>query len=291
MKNFKKYLPYILLAIIFIVGFVVWRIIYISSQDNIYLKVVFLDVGQGDAIYIEAPNGKQILVDGGPDAQILKRLAEVMPFGDRSIDMILTTHGDMDHIGGLSLVLDRYKVSSFIENGISSDSKVYKELEEDIIKEKAKKIIAKRGMRIVLDLDKNIYLDILYPDRDVTKQDSNDGSVVCKLVYGNESFMLTGDATTYVENAIGWNETGATLHSQVLKLGHHGSKTSSSELWLEKVKPQIAIISVDENNNYGHPHKETLDKLNKLNIPYLLTYKEGNIIFETDGVSLAQKKR
>ena len=289
MNKYKKYLPYILIASIFISAVIIWRIIHISSQNSIYLKVAFLDVGQGDSIYIQAPNGKQVLIDGGPDGQVLQRLSEVMPFGDRSIDMVLATHGDMDHIGGLSLVLDRYKVSNFIENGVASDSKVYKELEQDIIKEKAKKIIAKRGMRIILDQNKNVYLDILYPDRDVTKQDSNDGSIVCKLVYGKESFMLTGDATTYVENAIGWNETSETLHSQILKLGHHGSKTSSSELWLEKVQPEIAVIQVDENNNYGHPHKETIDKLNKLHIPYILTYKEGNIIFKTDGVSLIQK--
>ena len=289
MKQYKKYLPYILIASIFLSAFIVWRIIYISSQNGIYLKVAFLDVGQGDSIFIQAPNGKQLLIDGGPDGKVLTQLAEVMPFGDRSIDMILATHPDQDHIGGLPLVLSRYKVSNIIEDGVVSESKVYKELEQDITKDKIKKIIAKRGMRIILDQNKNIYLDILYPDRDVPTLDSNDGSIVCKLVYGKESFMLTGDATTYVENAIEWNETEGVLHSQVLKLGHHGSKTSTSELWLEKVHPDIAIISVGRDNKYGHPNKETLDKLNNLHIPYLLTYKEGNIIFQTDGVKLEKK--
>lgn len=290
MKQYKKYLPYILIASIFIIAFITWRIIYISSQNGIYLEVAFLDVGQGDAIYIEAPNGKQVLIDSGLDGKVLKQLAEVMPFGDRSIDIVLNTHPDQDHIGGMPLILDRYKVLNIIDNGVVSESKIYQNLEQTILKKKINKIIAKRGMRIVLDQNKNVYLDILYPDRDVSKQDSNDGSIVCRLVYGEESFMLTGDATTYVENVIGWNENEEVIHSQILKLGHHGSKTSSSELWLEKVNPDIAIISVDQNNNYGHPNKETLDKLDNLHIPYLLTYKEGNIIFKTDGVSLKKDK-
>lgn len=285
MKYFKKYLPYILILLLLTAGFALLFKAF-QSPDNKYLKVVFLDVGQGDAIYIEAPNGKQVIIDGGPDAKLLSSLAKVMPFADRSIDMIIATHGDMDHIGGFPLLIDNYKVTSIIENGAVSDTKVFASLEEKISKNKINKIIAHRGMHIVLDENKNIYLDILYPDRDVSNFESNDGSIVAKLVYGENSFMLTGDANLYVENLIEWNENDITLDSDVLKLGHHGSRTSSSTLWLEKVSPEIAIISVDKNNKYGHPSKDVLERLSALKIPFLSTSDKGNIVIKSDGVNL-----
>ena len=130
MKNFKKYLPYILIISIFIIGFVIFY--FNNNSSGKYLKVVFLDVGQGDAIYIEAPNGKQILIDAGPDAKVLSSLSQVMPFADRSIDMIIATHPDSDHIGGFPLILDNYKVATIMENGATSTSKVYASLEEKI---------------------------------------------------------------------------------------------------------------------------------------------------------------
>jgi len=267
----------------------IWFLVFNYHSQNNYLKVVFLDVGQGDSIYIEAPNGKQIVVDGGPDSKILSSLSKVMPFADRSIDMIIATHPDSDHIGGFPLLVDNYKVSNIIENGSVSTSKIYTSLEEKINKNKINKIIARRGMHIILDDKKNIYLDILFPDRNVSDMDSNDASIVGKLVYGNNSFMLTGDASTYTENLIEWNEKENTLHSDVLKIGHHGSRTSSSLLWLEKVNPKVAIISAGKNNRYGHPHKELLDRLSDLHIPFLSTYDKGNITFESDGVNLIKK--
>lgn len=285
MERLRKYLPYILLICLLILTVGIWFFAFKYNHNN-YLKVVFLDVGQGDSIYIEAPNGRQMLIDGGPDAKLLSSLAKVMPFADRSIDMVIATHPDADHIGGLPILLDNYKVTSIIENGATSTSAVYSGLEDKILKNKINKIIAHQGMHIILDDKKNIYLDILFPDRDVSNMESNDGSIVSKLVYGNDSFMLTGDATLYTENLIEWNETDATLHSEVLKIAHHGARTSSSLLWLEKVDPSIAIISAGKNNNYGHPHQELLDRLLTLHIPYLSTIDTGNIIFKSDGVKL-----
>lgn len=290
MNKKRKYLPYIPLIILVILTIIIWGFLFKNNNQSKYLKVVFLDVGQGDAIYIEAPSGVQMLIDGGPDATLLSRLSKVMPFGDRSIDIILATHGDMDHIGGFPLLLDNYKIKNIIENGASSDSKIYSSLEQKIQKKKINKVIAQRGMHIVLDKKKNIYFDILFPDRDIMNFESNDGSIVGKLTYGENSFMMTGDATTYTENLIGWNEKDTTLDADVLKLGHHGSRTSSGLLWLEKVSPEVAIISVDKNNKYGHPHKEILDRLTSLHIPYLSTSDMGSIVFKSDGVKLIYAK-
>lgn len=283
MERFRKYQPYIILTFLFILTLSIWLFIGIYNNHNSYLKVVFLDVGQGDSIYIETPNGRQVLIDGGPDAKLLSSLSKVMPFADRSIDMIIATHPDSDHIGGFPLLIDNYKVTSIIENGGNSDSKIYATLEDKIVKNKINKFIAKKGQHIILDEKKNIYFDIIFPDRDVTKLDSNDASIVGRLVYGENSFMFTGDATAYTENLIGWNENDKALKSDVLKLGHHGSRTSSGISWLLKVKPKVAIISAGKNNRYGHPHKELLDRLSSLNLPFLNTAKVGNIIFESDG--------
>ncbi len=286
MERFRKYKPYIFLIILFIFTCIIWLFLFFLKNHINYLKVVFLDVGQGDSIYIEAPNGRQILIDGGPDAKLLSSLSKVMPFADRSIDMIIATHPDMDHIGGFPLLIDNYSITSMLENGGISDSKVYSSLENKIIKNKINKIIAHRNMHIVLDEEKKIYFDILFPDRDISSFDSNDASIVGKLVYGKNSFMFTGDATTYIENLIGWNEKDITLKSDVLKLGHHGSRTSSGISWLEKVGPKFAIISAGKNNRYGHPHKELLDRLSLLHIPFLNTAEVGNVTFESNGEKL-----
>lgn len=289
MKRFRKYLPYILLIAVIIIFAGIFYTTYSKGNQSNLLKVAFLDVGQGDAIYIEAPNGKQMLVDGGPDDSVIAELAQVMPFGDQSIDLVLATHTDADHIGGLSSVIEQYDVSHIIENGSSSSTRVFQNLENTIEKNNLDRVIARRGTRIILDKEFNIYFDILFPDRDVSNfTESNDGSIVGKLVYGQESFLLTGDATKYTENLIMRNETPDTLHSQVLKLGHHGSHTSSTQLFLEKVNPEIAIISAGKNNRYGHPHKDVLGVLERLGIPYFATYQEGTIIFKTDGVKLFQ---
>jgi len=287
MKNYKKYPPYILIFTIFVICIFVWYFTFFKETNTKYLKVIFLDVGQGDSIYIEAPNGKQVLIDGGPDATLLSRLSEVMPFADRSIDMLIATHPDTDHIGGFPLLIDNYKIKSIIENGIKADTQIFDGLEERVLKNKITKIVARKGMHIILDEKRNIYLDILFPDRDVSSFESNDASLVGKLVYGESSFMFVGDSSLYTENLIEWNETTETLDSDVLLIGHHGSRTSSSLLWLEKVSPEIAIISAGKNNRYGHPHKELLDRLSSLEIPYLTTYEKGNIIFKSDGLNLS----
>lgn len=258
-----------------------------ASSDN-YLKIAFLDVGQGDAIYIEAPNGKQVLIDGGPDASVLPQLSSVMPMFDNSIDMIVATHSDSDHIGGLPSVIDNYKISNILENGYKGETKIYKKLEEKIIENNIKKEIAQRGMHIILDEKENIYLDILFPDRDVSKLKTNDGSIVVRLVYKDQSVMLTGDATYYTENIILKNENSEDLKSTILKLGHHGSNTSSGESWLSAVSPSYAIISAGLDNKYGHPHPDVISRLDNLHIPYVSTYKEGNIVFKSDGVNFWQ---
>ncbi|MCR4334469.1 MAG: MBL fold metallo-hydrolase [Patescibacteria group bacterium] len=242
-----------------------------------------MDVGQGDSIFIEAPNGNSIIIDGGPSRAILSELGKLLPFYDRSIDMLIVTNPDKDHLAGFIDVLKNYKVGEVLEPGTHSDTVIYTELEKTIADKKVLKEIAHRGMKIILDEEYGIYLDILFPDRDVSQWTSNDGSIVAKLVYGNTSYLLMGDATKKTENIVMSNESPDALKSDVLKLGHHGSKTSSGYDFVKIVSPYYAVISAGFHNRYGHPNKETMNTLTKLHISSLITFKLGTIVTESDG--------
>jgi competence protein ComEC len=264
----------------------IWYAAYREDRGDL-LSVYILDIGQGDAIFIQAPNGNQILIDAGPGNSVLSELREVMPIYDKSIDMIVITNPDADHIGGFVEVLKRYGVDTILQPGTISDSALSKELDRLYEHEHARMILARRGMRFIVDTNKKIYMDILFPDRDVSKLSTNDGSIVMRLVYGDTSFMLTGDSPEKIEKyLVSLEKTdieNQSLKSNVLKVGHHGSRTSTSYEFLSSVQPELAVISAGKNNKYKHPHKEVLDRLAKLKIPILGTYEHGRIEIRSDG--------
>jgi competence protein ComEC len=182
---------YFLLALVFINVFI-WYAALAEDRGG-KLTVAFLDIGQGDAIFIQAPNGAQVLIDGGPPSgKVLSELGAMMPFYDRTIDVVIATHPDQDHIGGLPDVLSRYHVGTLFEPGISSENGDYVAMEQAGEKAGVRKILARAGMKI--HLDKNATLEIFYPDRDLPgKIETNRASIVARLTYGNESFLFTGD--------------------------------------------------------------------------------------------------
>lgn len=277
----KRKIIFISFSFFIILNIFIWSAIYINDHKK--LKVDFLDVGQGDSIYIEAPNGNNILIDGGIDRKVLSSLGNILPFAHKNINVVMTTHPDADHIGGLPFVFDSYKISAYVDNGAKSDSSVFKTLENKIESELSQRVLAKAGMKIILDQDKNIVFDVLSPYMNVEKvNDTNMGSIVGKLSYGSSTFMFTGDAPINVEQNL-VKKFGINLESDVLKVGHHGSKTSSSEAFLKAVAPQFAIISVSLKNMYGHPHKEVVDLLSKLGIKTLRTSEEGTVKCESGG--------
>jgi competence protein ComEC len=259
----------------------------VFSLHEPVLIVAFLDIGQGDSIYIQAPNGRQMLIDGGKSNAVISELRNIMPIGDTSIDVVLATHADADHIGGLPAVITDYDISKIINNSDTNKStQIFARLQqmsdEERDKDGAEIIHATSGMRIILDPVNNVYFDIYYPATGVTSPDSNDLSIVGRLVYGETEFMLTGDSPISVENKlVTWCR--ACLASDVLKAGHHGSKTSTSQIFLDAVNPKYAVISAGLNNTYGHPHKEVTDRLEKKEIEIHTTYEEGTVIFVSDG--------
>lgn len=279
-KNFNKNAKWYFLAALFVANFFIWGAVLAEERGGL-LTVAFLDVGQGDAVFIEAPNGNQMLIDGGPGTAVLSPLSEMMPFYDRTIDVVLATHPDADHIGGLPEVLRRYDVDTFLDPGVSSDTGVYQALVQSIGLAGVEYVVARSGMTI--GLGGGVILEILFPNRDMEGADTNDASIVAKLIYGNTSFLLTGDSPQKIEKYL-VSIDGKNLDVDVLKAGHHGSKTSTSAAFLGYTSPDYAIISAGKNNRYGHPHEEVMARLREFLIPQILrTDEEGTIVLKSDG--------
>ncbi|MDP3991026.1 MAG: ComEC/Rec2 family competence protein [Candidatus Nealsonbacteria bacterium] len=279
----EKKSVFIILGTLVGLNILAWSAVYELSKGAELLEVTFFDVGQGDAIFIETPQRHQILIDGGPDSAVLEKMGKEMPFWDRTIDLIVLTHPERDHMSGLLEVLKRYKVENILWTGVLRDTAEYKEWQRLIQKEGAKIYIAQAGQRIE---GGEISFDILYPFDSLEGQefkDSNDTSIIAKLIFNETSFLFTGDATMKVEKRL-INE-GEDIDSDVLKVGHHGSKTSSAGEFIQAVSPGTAVISVGGDNNYGHPYPETLAILEKYGIKILRTDLIGDIKIISDGIN------
>lgn len=280
----KRKIQLITLVIFSIVTVFVWiTVLRVDRRGE--LTVAFLDVGQGDAIYIEAPNGNQVLIDGGPPSgKVLRALGAVMPSFDRSLDVVFATHPDQDHVGGLPSVLDRYSVDYVATTENTSSTGAYGAFEEQAQDEQAEHILARAGERIILD--DGVVLEILFPDRSALGWETNTASVIAQLSYGDTIFLFTGDAPQSIEKYL---TERIPLHSDVLKLGHHGSRTSSAKEFLSAVDPSYVVISAGEGNTYGHPHKEVLGLLDELGISVVSTIDRGSVVFKTDGTNVYLK--
>ena len=249
--------------------------------SNRLLTFGMLDVGQGDALFIESPTGTQILFDAGPPRKILSELRRVMSPFDKSIDAVVITNPDADHIGGFADILKNYKVGAVLEPGTYNDSKTYQNLKSEIKNKNIPAILARQGMR--LNLGGGAVIDILFPNQDVSTWDSNEGSIVAKLAYGDTEVMLTGDSVMKTEKIILGEFSSEALRSTILKVGHHGSRTSSGEDFINAVQPRYAMISNGKDNKYGHPHGDTLDTLRGIGAQIFRTDLLGTIVMKSDG--------
>lgn len=277
---------YLLLGLIILSIFLFWTVFH-NKKEGI-LTFAVLNVGQGDALYIESPTGVQVIVDGGPGNNLLKEIPKVMSWHDRSIDMIVVTNPDADHYEGFIKLIDKYSVESLLEPGTTNSYPAYEVFENKIVQKNIEKVLARRGQTI--DLGGGAYLQVLFPDRNVSEVSPNTGSIVMKLVYGETSVLLQGDSISNIEQYL-LELDGDYLKSDILKAGHHGSKTSSIEEYIAKVSPDFAVISSGKNNSYGHPHKETIETFNKLKIKTYNTCNNGRIEFESDGKKFVLKNK
>lgn len=254
----------------------IWSAVW--SQPDGRLHVAFLDVGQGDAIFITTPRGHQVLIDGGPQPDILLRqLGRRMPFWDRSLDLVILTHPDADHLTGLMPLPERFDIGAVLDNGDSVPGQLGDAWAEVLQSSGISRIVHVRaGVQIRLDPD--VTMTILNPAPTPATAD-NDNSVVIRLTWQKASFLLTGDIGEEGERAL--VKSDQPLSSVVLKVAHHGSASSTTPAFLTRVNPQVAVISVGADNRFGHPAPQVLDRLAGRMI--LRTDKHGTVEVVTDG--------
>jgi len=251
------------------------------------LHVTFLNVGQGDAVLITTPKGQQVLVDGGPSPQALtSALGREMPFWDRTLDLVIMTHADLDHITGLAEVLDRYAVGGWLDNGSDEGSALLENCRYRLDQARIPRSLVAAGAKLVLA--QGIELEFISPvpgqtaDTELT---SNERSLVLRVSWNQVSFLLTGDIGADTEHHLA--ETLAPLTSTVLKVAHHGSEASTTREFLRLVDPRFAVISVGADNRSGHPAQATLQRLSERpDLIVLRTDIQGTVEFLTDGSSL-----
>jgi len=278
--------PKWLILPLLIAAILVWSVALTRPDDK--LHVSFLDVGQGDAILIQTPNGQDILIDGGPDPQKINlELSERLPFWDRTIDLVVSTQPQADHVTGLVEVLQRYRVKRVLEPGVSYNSSIYQEWLRIIDDKGIEYGMARAGQEI--DLGNGIKMEVLNPPESLwegTDDDVDNNGVVLRLSWDNVSFLFTADIRKDLEfELIGQR---ANLRSTVLKIAHHGSDTSTSQHFLAVVNPEVAVICVGADNPFGHPSPEVLERLtDRLGEDHVYrTDDNGTIEFITDGENL-----
>lgn len=268
------------LALLLLMSIALWsEVLRISS-----FEVTFFDVGQGDAALVLGSRGQQIVIDGGPDNTILEKLAKKIPLWDRTIDIVILSHPAQDHMAGLIDVLKKYRVKNVVWNGIHRDTEIFTAWEQALEKERKEgatiSVVRAPGKISLSGSGCPQFFDILYPVEDIvgkTFVDDNDTAVVVRFVSCVHSVLFTGDLTAKGEKQI--LESIYDVDSDVLKVGHHGSRTSTSKIFLEAVSPDIAVISSGKGNQYGHPHQETLATLAQYGIEIRRTDEEGDISF------------
>ena len=279
MKTFEK----IVQPIIFLL-LLIFLVISPIQAENL-ISTHFIDVGQGDSVLIELPNNKNMLIDAGPNSSGDKVVDYIKKNGIDTINYLIGTHPHADHIGGLDDVIESFKIGKIYLPQVNHTTKTY----EDVllaIDAKDKKIqAAKKGLMILEN--KNLKAEILSPIYD-DYQDLNNWSVVVKVDYKDISFLFTGDAEKRVERQLINSEVN--LESEVYKVAHHGSETSNTAKFLANVKPQVSVISVGKDNNYGHPSRVVINKLKKINSYILRTDIQSNIIVSSNGKNIDYNK-
>lgn len=264
--------------------FLVFLIAQKSIKDG--MKVIFFDVGQGDASLIMAQGGVNVLIDGGPDKKVVEKVDKYLPLWNRKIDIMVLTHPHSDHVTGLIDVLKKYPVREIWMTGVlhnSSEYLTFLELARD--KKIAVKIVSgENGGLKEYEIAPDTKIKILYPQKSFLKQkfdNLNNSSIAIEAIYKNKAFLFAGDVENEAENEI--LKSGVDLKSDVLKVAHHGSDTSTSENFLDQVKQEIAIISVGKDNEFALPSLRVIKRLERLGSRVLRTDEAGDVIIKVEG--------
>ncbi|MBE7027737.1 MAG: MBL fold metallo-hydrolase [Ruminococcaceae bacterium] len=253
-----------------------------KAESEDLLNVHFIDVGQGDCSFIELPNGENMLIDAGEKTESDKVIKYIKQQGAEKIDFLIGTHPHSDHIGGLVQVINEFEIGKMYMPKAGNSTKTFENLLDQIEENNVDVYTARAG--VLLYEDEKIKIQILAPVFS-DYESLNDYSVVIRIDYGETSFLFMGDAEELSEN-----EIKEDVNCDVLKVGHHGSGTSSSNQFLSRARPKFAVISVGENNDYGHPSKSVLDRLSRIGAEILRTDKSGDIIIKSDGLNIFVKE-
>lgn len=255
----------------------------IEGKNSGKILVHYIDVGQGDSILVQV-NNKNLLIDAGPRVSHKKLMSYLKSIKVKNLDYFITTHPHEDHIGGASYVIDSLNVKKFYAPKKVYNTETYKHMISSLKSKNLKINVAKAG--VTLNLGDGVICEMLSPNKNEYKK-VNNYSPIIKLVYKNNKFMFTGDAEALAEQEV--LSKNYDISSDVLKLGHHGSVSSTTPSFLKKVHPKIAIASCGKANKYGHPHKETVAKIKKINCKLYRTDINGNILILGDGNNLKVK--
>ncbi|MDP3956184.1 MAG: MBL fold metallo-hydrolase [bacterium] len=276
----KKILDSIVIVACLLAG--VTGVFAFSATDSYVndVRVHMLDVGQGDAFLIESPSGAQMLIDTGPPGKLLEPLQAVMDSTDRYIDVVLLTHPDNDHTGSTPELLERYDIGVIVQSPASCGKNVCSIIDELALAYGVATTTVSFGSQI--NLGNGVYFDVLWPLEDAGEAD-NDTSIVGILSYGEADMMFTGDASRSVEEYL-VGMWGASLDVEVLKVGHHGSKTATSANFLSATTPTLALISAGLNNSYGHPHADVLTRLIGATDEIIETTERGTATLYSGGI-------
>ncbi|MDP2690942.1 MAG: MBL fold metallo-hydrolase [bacterium] len=246
------------------------------------LSVKFLDIGQGDSILITTPNGRTVLIDGGPGTTILERLGEETGFWLKKIDLMLLTHPDLDHLEGLVEVLQRYQVDRVMMTGVMHGSALYQTFLRLLENNAPEVILVDPSMD--WRIDTGVYLDMLYPVHSVAMREVdnvNDTSIVFKLIYGESTMFLGGDIEEDTEHEL--LMTDFDLTADVYKAGHHGSITSNTQPLLDAILAEQIVITSGRDNQFNHPHLETVLRFDQMATPWINTKDLGTITLSSNG--------
>lgn len=282
----QKWLKRILLFFVIINGLLIFRGVQ-TRHRLLELKITFLDVGQGDAAVVESPSGKVMLIDTGGvlhngDTEGRKVVAPFLRSeGINHIDLIVLTHPHADHIGGAVDLIDRFSVDELADNGQDADIPLVSHILKEAQSRGTLYHQSTRGE--TFDFGDGVLAEVLEPSGDTAQQSENDASLILKIEYGRTSCLMTGDAELGEEETL--EQTGDSIRSDVLKVGHHGSHTSTSMEFLNAVHPKIAVISVGARNLYGHPSPEVTDRLRGIGAEVFRTDKNGAVTCRSDGLS------
>lgn len=265
-----------LLFLLLVGNFLVWTKVIFASSGKLIVKVY--DIGQGDSIFIKTPGNYKILIDGGPTNKVLDYLNQDLGLNDRSLDLLVLTHPQNDHMFGLIEVVKQFRVKNVLVSGVANTTASFKLWQNTLDNAHLQPKIAHQGQTI--NLADQVRLQILWPKETKPQvSDLNQAAVVMKVSYGNFDMLLTADADQVVQPY-----TSMTTHVEVLKVPHHGSKTALREDFLRSLNPDVSVISVGAKNNYGHPNQFLLGLLQKYSKKIFRTDQNGTVEFVSDGV-------